>query len=80
MITHRGRIVGLEKTLGPRDVYGALGGLVTTLFGGPRTTQIIIKPGDMCVEVTASYGSYTLREGEINTSALCRKAGIVYVR
>ena len=78
-ITHKGSIIGSERRFSPSEIYGGLGALANTLFGGPRRTGVEVNPGTQEVTIHASYGSYTVREEYINSDTTCRRLKLCYI-
>jgi len=72
MITQKGKILSIDTIL--------RGSLVDTLFGGPRTTSIEVRPNLEEVTIHASYGSYTIKGDEINSNPVCRRYHLRYHR
>jgi len=79
-ITFKGRPITHERTFNPSEIYGGIGALANTLFGGPRTSRVVAHPERDEVTVITSYGSYTEKCDEINSNPILRKMGLHYQR
>ena len=79
-ITFKGQPITHERTFNPSDIYGGIGALANTLFGGPRTSRVTVHPMRDEVTIVASYGSYTVKGDDINTNSILRKMKLYYQR
>lgn len=77
-IRHKGCKILSEENFDQDDIYGKVGSLAVTLFGGPRRTSVEVNPDEDEVRVIASYGGYTLKGDEINYDSTCRQLGLSY--
>ena len=69
-ITHKSWIIYQETEI------SAKGSGLGALLGGPRTSNLVLKPNDSnsyddAVEIHASHGSYEVKGTEINSNTAC---------
>jgi len=77
-IKRRGFTIRTEERFNQNDIYGKVGGLAISLFGGQHRSSVVVNPEKETVTVNASYGSYTLKSVEINSDSTCIKLGLHY--